>query len=157
MAKRKASSAKRAGKPTQPKKSGRTSTRTVKRAAPSDVDVFIPSAPDDDEDIFVPAGFQFTLPIDPVQGPAPVVVTEPLTLPRGDIDAALNKSFNTSPRLSPGFDERGACLYRCNGMVSLKDPMLGCHEWSCPFWDTAEGVRLMLTFEHLGSDIPTLK
>jgi len=106
--------------------------------------VSVPVAPtvDEDEGVFIPPGFQFPLEL------------KPLTLPR-DIDAALNESFNYSPRLSPGFDARGNCAHGCNGMVSLKDPMLGMHELSCPFWDSQEGIRLMLSFEH--SDIPPIK
>ena len=95
--------------------------------------------PDDDEPVFIAPGFQFALDL------------KPLGLPRDNIDAALNESFNYSPRLSPGFDARGNCRFNCNGMVSLKDPMLGMHEYSCPFWDTQEGIRLMLSFEHRDS------
>lgn len=167
MKKRKPSSAKRTVTQTpattrKRKSRGRTQDRAAPAATASGLLVHpqinkrfpLQVPPDDDEDVFIPPGFQFELPIDPVQGPAPVVVLAPSTLPR-DIEEALWQSFNTSPVLSPGFDERGVCKYGCDGCVSLKDPMLGMHAYSCPFWDSAEGIKLMLRFEK--TDFPPFK
>jgi hypothetical protein len=159
MTKRKPSGAKKRADTRTPK-SRVQKTRKAARHAPRPTDsvalpthgeeIFYPQenkrfsieAPDDDEDVFVPVGYQFEIPM--YSG-----------LPRDDINAALNESFNTSPKLSPGFNDRGVCVYGCDGMVSIKDPMLGLHAYACPFWDTAEGIGLMLRFEK--TDFPPFK
>jgi hypothetical protein len=127
---------------------GRTSVQrrprpTVPVPVPTDDnDIFIPvigssppvSLDDDDDSVFVPPGFQYEIPL---HG----------GLPRGNIDAALDEAFNFSPRLSPGFDARGVCRYGCDGVVSVKDPVLGMHHYACPFWDSEEGIVVMRRLE----------
>lgn len=104
-------------------------------------------------EVFIPAAFVAPAPV-----VAPVVAAVEVYVPpeveveapraRG-LDVELLREYVEEQRRA-GFNERGVCRYGCEGMMSVIGrvrPPVAMHDVSCPYWDTAEGIKDMRALE----------